>query len=65
MSEETTKVVQRVHKFVALNLMEDGTTCLDIEVDIDGQRQMLHIPGGPLTVERVEQPKIETDKQGE
>lgn len=32
-------------RVIALNLLEDGQTCLDVEVEVDGKREIWHILG--------------------
>jgi len=37
--------ITQIGQIIALNLMADGTTCLDIEAEIDGVTQVMHLPG--------------------
>src|SRR5579871_6138741 len=37
--------ITHIGQIIALNLMADGTTCLDVEAEIGGVSQVLHLPG--------------------
>lgn len=43
--ENPVKKISTVHQVTSLNLMADGTTCLDVDAEINGKRQTIHIQG--------------------